>query len=83
VVALQFNPHGPFHLRILERDDQETQIREVPVVFAKEKSKNGQTKKSRHVHDKVTGKETRTSHSVLQAAVKILRAARFAGLIKL
>jgi hypothetical protein len=64
-------------------NDQETEIGQIPPLFAPQKSKNGQTKKSRHVHDKVTGKETRESHSVLQAAVKILRAARFDGLIKL
>jgi len=49
--------------------DQETEIGDVSVVFAQEKSENRQAKKSRHVLDGSTGKETRTSHSVLQAAL--------------
>jgi hypothetical protein len=47
--------------------DQETEIREVSVVFAQEKSENGEAKKSRHLLDGSTGKETRTRRSVFQA----------------
>jgi hypothetical protein len=49
--------------------DQETEIREVSVVFAQEKSENREAKKSRHILDGSTGKETRTRRSVLQAAL--------------
>jgi len=49
--------------------DQETEIREVSVVFAQEKFENGEAKKSRHVLDGSRGKETRTRRSVFQAAV--------------
>ena len=49
--------------------DQETEIREVSVVFAQEESENREAKKPRHVLDGSTGKETRTSRSVFQATL--------------
>jgi hypothetical protein len=49
--------------------DQETEIREISIVFAKEKSENRETKKSRHVQDKDCSEEARTCHSVFQAAL--------------
>jgi hypothetical protein len=47
--------------------DQEAEIGKVSVVFAEEKSEDGQTKESRHVQDKSCGEETRTRRSVFQA----------------
>jgi hypothetical protein len=46
------------------------EIRQVQAVFPKEKSEDGQTKKSRHVQYKGRGEETRTRYSVFQAELR-------------
>jgi len=55
--------------RLRDPHDQETEIRQVSVVFPQERSENGQTKKSRHVQEQDSGEETRTRGSVFQTAL--------------
>ena len=49
--------------------DQETEIGQVSVVFAEEKSEDRETEKSRHVQEQGCGEETRTGGSVFQTAL--------------
>src|SRR5207248_4571058 len=50
--------------------DQKTEVRPISFVFAEEESEDGQTTKSWHLQDESCGQETRTSGSILQAAVR-------------
>jgi 5-methylthioribose kinase len=49
--------------------DQKTEIRQVSALFAKEKSEDWKTKKSRDIQQQSRGEETRTRGSIFQTAM--------------
>jgi hypothetical protein len=53
--------------------DQETKVRQVPIVLAEEESEEWKTEESRYIQQHGGGDEARTRGSVFQTALDVLR----------
>jgi L-amino acid N-acyltransferase YncA len=56
-------------MNLKKRHDQKTQVRQIPLVLAEEKSENRQAQKLGHVQDKSRRNKTRKGGAIFQAAV--------------